>query len=246
MAIYVSGRLVSLSVIVPAFNEQAYIGKTLDHINRSIADVGLDVQVIVVDNGSTDQTADVARASGASVFVEPTRNVARARNTGARASNGETLLFIDADTLVPVGLLSRINEVMSAPACVGGAVDIRYQPASLLIRGYLGMWRLLGNALGMAQGAAQFCRRDVYLALRGYDETLFMGEDLDFYWRLRRLAKRTRQTVCPIFDLQVVPSCRRFDAWPIWKTVVWTNPLFILLLQRRQKAWTGWYQDPPR
>jgi hypothetical protein len=98
----------------------------------------------------------------------------------------------------------------------------------------------------MAQGATQFCRHDLLLGLNGYDETLFMGEDVDFYWRLKRIAKQQNGSVVFIEDLRVVPSARRFDQWPLWRTVVWTNPLFILLFQRRRTCWHGWYKAAPR
>jgi hypothetical protein len=98
----------------------------------------------------------------------------------------------------------------------------------------------------MAQGAAQFCRRESFLALGGYDETIYMGEDVDFYWRMRRAARRGGRRVCYITDMRVIPSPRRFDRWSIWKTLLWTNPLLIALLRRRKGAWRGWYEDVPR
>ncbi len=75
----------------------------------------------------------------------------------------------------------------------------------------------------MAQGATQFCRKDVFAALNGCDETLFMGEDVDYYRR-----------------------DRRFDQWGLWRTLIWTNPLFILVFRRRKAAWHGWYKEVPR
>ena len=98
----------------------------------------------------------------------------------------------------------------------------------------------------MAQGATQFCRRDVFAHLRGYDESLFMGEDVDFYLRLRRYGRRTAREVVIVDDLRVTPSCRRFDQWPLWRTLVWTNPLVIAPLRRVKSAWPGWYEAPLR
>jgi hypothetical protein len=49
-----------------------------------------------------------------------------------------------------------------------------------------------------------------------------------------------------IEDTKVVTSCRRFDQWPLWRTLIWTNPLLITLFQRHQAAWRGWYEDAPR
>jgi glycosyltransferase involved in cell wall biosynthesis len=239
-----------ISVVIPAFNEEAYLGETLASLNRAKAilrDEGsLPAEIIVVDNASDDSTADVARALGAMVTRERHHNVANVRNAGARFSNGDVLVFVDADTIVPDKLLSRIVQVMSDATCLGGAVDTDYRPTKLTSKAYLQFWRMLGKITGMAQGATQFCRRDLFLALNGYDESLFMGEDVDFHWRLKRMAKRQNGSVVLIEDLRVVPSTRRFDQWRLWRTLVWTNPLFILLFRRRRTCWHGWYKAAPR
>jgi glycosyltransferase involved in cell wall biosynthesis len=239
-----------ISVVIPAFNEEAYLGRTLAGLGRAavflLGKENLTTELVVVDNDSSDSTADVARASAAAIVKEMQHNVAKVRNTGARAADGDVLVFVDADTLVPDELLWRIVEVMSEPSCFGGAVDTDYRPVRLSSKIYLRFWRIVGNLTGMAQGATQFCRRDVFLELNGYDETLFMGEDVDFYRRLKRLAKRRRGGISFIEDVQVVPSSRRFDQWGLWRTLVWTNPLFILLFRRRKAAWHGWYKEVPR
>ncbi len=239
-----------ISVIIPAFNEEAYLEQTLASLNRAKAALEIQTshtaEIIVVDNASNDSTADVARALGATVTTETQHNIARVRNSGARFSTGDILVFVDADTVVPDELLSRIVAVMSDASCYGGTVNPDHRPRKITVKVYLRLWRLLGHLLGMAQGATQFCRRDLFFALNGYDETLFMGEDVDFYWRLTGLAKRQGSHVILIKDLSVIPSTRRFDQWRLWRTLVWTNPLFILLFQRRKTWWRSWYQTTPR
>ena len=86
------------------------------------------------------------------------------------------------------------------------------------------MWRVLARLTGMAQGATQFCRRSVFEQVGGYDEGAWIGEDVDFYWSLKKLAKRSNRTVRFIRNMRVRPSSRRFDKWPIWKILIWTNP----------------------
>ena len=133
-------------------------------------------------------------------------------------------MFVDADVIVPPTLLDEIRKVMSDPDCVGGAVDIDYRPKRLSMRIYLRGWRLLARLTGMAQGATQFCRRDVFEQVGGYDEGVWIGEDVDFYWSLKRSAKARNRKVEFIRHTRVRPSSRRFDKWPFWKTLVWTNP----------------------
>jgi glycosyltransferase involved in cell wall biosynthesis len=240
----------SLSVIIPAFNEERFLGETLQRLQEAVrvlrSGEARSVQILVVDNASTDRTATVARGLGAQVIPEPVRKIARARNAGARCAQGDTLFFLDADTLVPPPVLSRVAAVMINPLCVGGAVDVLHRPLRASLRLYLRFYRLLGRLTGMAQGAAQFWDRGCFCQQGGYDETIFMGEDVDFYWRMSRAARRQGKRVCYVNDLQVVASPRRFDHWPLWKTLLWTNPLVITLLRRRQRPWRGWYEDVPR
>lgn len=125
-------------------------------------------------------------------------------------------------------------------------MDTEYRPKKRSIRAYVGLWRILGRVAGMAQGATQFCLRDTFTSLAGYDESLFMGEDVDFYWRLRRHARHVGGHVRFIDELKVVPSCRRFDRWALWRTLIWTNPLVIAPLRRARFMWRGWYDAPLR
>jgi glycosyltransferase involved in cell wall biosynthesis len=240
----------SISVIVPAYNEEKYLGETLKSIQRAteflLKKDGMSTEIIVVDNGSTDSTSDIASSFGATVVNETKHNVATVRNAGASFAKGHVLVFIDADTIVPEKLLWRINEVMASPSCFGGAVDTDYLPAKTSIKIYLQLWRLLGKLAGMAQGATQFCRREVFVSIRGYDESLHMGEDVDFYRRLNLFAQRRKGDVCFIEDIRVVPSARRFDQWSFWRTLICTNPLYVLAFRRKEKAWRGWYKVMPR
>jgi len=240
----------SVSVVIPALDEAAFVGPALDAIRAAFAvpatcPVVL-TDLLVVDNGSRDATADIARAHAAKVVFEPVRGVARARNTGARAASGSVLLFLDADTIVPLSFGPALGECVADPHCVGGAFATEQRPRRVVIRAYLGLWRALGRVLGMAQGAAQFCRREPFESLGGYDESLHMGEDVDFYWRLKRLARGQAMRTKFVQHVRVSTSARRFDQWPLWKALLWTNPVFVGLLRRRARIWRAWYETPPR
>jgi len=239
-----------ISVVIPAFDEEGCLRETLTHLNRARLllqqELHLEAEVIVVDNGSNDLTASVARTFNAYVASENDHNIAKVRNTGARISSGDILVFLDADTTVPQKLLSRVVQEMSDFTCIGGALDTDYRPKKRMVKLYLQVWRIMGTLTGMGQGATQFCRKDAFFALNGYDETLFMGEDVDFHWRLKHFAKSQNNRVATIEDVRVVPSTRRFDQWPLWRTLIWTNPLFIWIFRRRPRCWAGWYMSAPR
>ena len=239
-----------ITILIPAFNEEAYLPSTLHSIQAAVArlpaQAAADIEIIVVDNNSTDETTAVARRMGAVVLHEPVQSIARARNTGARHAGGDVLVFIDADVAIPQTLLSVIHATMSDSDCIGGGVDVEYRPQRFSMRLYLAAWRILARLTGMVQGAAQFCRVDAFEKIRGYDERTWIGEDVDFYWNLRRFAKTSRRTVRLIRSPCVRPSTRRFDKWPLWKILIWTNPLFIILFRHWKAAWSGWYSKAMR
>ncbi len=93
-----------LSLIIPACNEEAYLGATLEAARQAG-----DVEVVVVDNASTDRTAAVATSFRAKVVRESQRSIARARNAGAANATGDVLVFLDADTIVPERFFQRIG-----------------------------------------------------------------------------------------------------------------------------------------
>jgi glycosyltransferase involved in cell wall biosynthesis len=233
-----------MSVIIPACNEEHYLPSTLAAIQSArVFASEQQVDVIVVDNDSTDDTPRTAARGGAIVLHEPLRNIGRARNRGAAAARGECFVFVDADILIPERLFRDIARSLEDPACIGGAVDARQDSKRIVVQMYLRFWRLVGRIGGMAQGATQFCRREAFEELGGYDESLWMGEDVDFYWRMKKLARRNRGHVAMLRDVHVLPSPRRFDQWPLWKILVFTNPVFALLFRRRRRAWRDWYDQ---
>jgi len=238
---------VKFSVIVPAYNEQAWIGHTLRRVQRAIDVAGRDMyELIVVDNASSDRTAAVAEENGARVIREQHRGVGRARNRGAAAATGDVLIFIDADTLVPDQLLVRIREVIAQPAVIGGAVDIKYTAQRRAVRWYLAVEHIVGMLAHTARGATQFCWREVFNSIGGYDPALWMNEDIDFYRRLAKYARKNGREVKLIGDIFVEPSTRRFDRVPLSWIIRRSNPLDAWLNRKRREMWSEWYDKPIR
>ena len=152
-----------LSIIVPAFNEERYLAGTLRAIHEALSCID-EYEVIVVDNASVDRTQVIARESEARIVSESVHNISRVRNCGGRSAAGDVLVFVDADTTVPVELFTKIRELMQDPACAGGAVAVKYGPSERRwVRYYLRLWLFLGTFSKMRQGATQFCRRSVFL-----------------------------------------------------------------------------------
>ena len=88
-----------LSVVIPAYNEEKLVRATLEAIHAACAEIN-ECEVIVVDNESTDRTAEIAASSGAKVITESIHSIARVRNRGAEEALGDVIVFIDADTII--------------------------------------------------------------------------------------------------------------------------------------------------
>ena len=237
----------SLAVVIPAYNEEAYLGATIQALR-----VALDyafpshqssTEIIVVDNASTDSTHLVALEHGCRVVREPRTGIAIARNAGAQNTSAEVVLFLDADTIVPIPIIASMMEFMSNSTSAGGAFVADYRPAKRTLRVYNWLWSFYARWRNMMQGVAQFCRLEIFNAIGGYDETIYMGEDNDFYWRLCAYARQEGLVTWVPQDLRVVPSTRRQDQWPLWKYLLLTNPISAMLARRSRSFWRDWYGD---
>ena len=89
---------IAISFVVPAHNEQASLPRTLQAIHDSARPTGQSYEIVVVDDASTDGTAEIARQHGAAVISVHHRQIAATRNSGGRAARGERIFFVDADT----------------------------------------------------------------------------------------------------------------------------------------------------
>lgn len=240
----------SLSVVIPAYNEEAILGATLAKVRAAcevaVADGYAAPEVIVVDNASTDATHAIAASSGVRVIIEPVPGIAAARNAGGRKATSDVLFFLDADTEIPPEALSAILTAMQDGRCIGGAPATRYDYRKRTLRPYMAMWALVAKRARMSQGVGQFVTAEAFRALDGYDTRLRMAEDTDFYWRLQDLANERDCDLRFLAEVTIVPSSRRLDEWPIWKTILWTNPLVTRFMLRSPRFWRAWREDTVR
>ena len=101
-----------ISVILPCLNEEEAVGKVVDDARQALDALHTEGEVIVVDNGSTDRSADVAAAHGAVVVEEPERGYGRAYLTGLARAQGDFLVMADADGTYPIGELGKFVELL--------------------------------------------------------------------------------------------------------------------------------------
>jgi len=166
-----------ISFIVPAHNEQAGIGRTLQAINDSARVVGQPYEIIVVDDASTDATAEVARQYNATVLPVNPRQIAATRNSGGRAAHGERLFFVDADTTINPRAVASALRYMDKGAAGGGATVWVEGIVPLYIRLIAFLGAIPAKLVGFTGGAFMFCTRAAFYATGGFDERLYWGEE---------------------------------------------------------------------
>jgi len=217
-----------ISLVIPAWNEAAYLPRLLDSIAAAqdrYRGGPQAVQVIVADNGSTDPTAALALARGCCVVPVARRLIAAARNGGAAAATGDLLAFADADFRLHPETFNYLAAVMQHPGYIGGATGLtmeRWSP------GIAATWYTIMPALWLfgMDGGVWFCRRCDFEALGGFDETVPLAEDVNFMRRLKRLgaARRPRQRLATHFTARklglapplVLNSSRKWDRHGDW------------------------------
>lgn len=203
-----------LSIIIPAYNEAEELPHTLETLRHGVAAAGRRGEIIVVDNASADTTAEIARSHGAHVVHEPHRQISRARNTGARASNGDWLLFVDADTRPPPQLLAGVLEHLNNDACGGGAL-LAFEgttPSGLYNHGTRA-WNALAQRMNLAAGCFVFARRDAFEAVGGFDERLYAGDEVIFSRRMQRWGLRYGGRPFVIIQSPPVLTSQRKAQW---------------------------------
>lgn len=198
------------SIVVPAYNEAAYLPATLDSLQHQ--DYTGPYEIVVVDNNSTDDTARIAAERGVRVLQEGRQGVCAARQTGSLAAVGEIIVSADADTLYPPGWLSAVDRTLTSSAeIVAVAGPCRYENAQWWTRafpaGLFGLVARLSAVTGVVLYASATNIAMRRTAFPGYDLTLTQGGDeLDLLRRLRRQGR-------VVWDQHnaVVTSSRRFD-----------------------------------
>jgi glycosyltransferase involved in cell wall biosynthesis len=191
-----------ISVIVPAYNEENYLRPTLLAIRSAAENLAavreVHAELIVVDDGSIDNTAAIATSLADAVVTGSRSGIGAARNCGAATAAGGLLVFIDADTIVHPSALVSIHSAWEAGARVG-ALAPYYTSDRFLLRVHFAFWRWYARRHQMTQGVCQFVDRELFAELGGYRSDLFMAEDTDFYHRalvlLRTVGEAHRCTV---------------------------------------------------
>jgi glycosyltransferase involved in cell wall biosynthesis len=219
-----------ISVIIPAHNEEAYLEKTLTALRNQDYTA---VEIIVVANGCSDRTAEVARGRCHRLIILSQKSLGVARNLGARMAQGELLIFLDADTLLEPDGLSVISSQFTrgvAAGTVKGEPDSRRWPYRLIyfLKNFIHWSGLHSGSSGVI-----VCWRDDFVQLGGFDEALEVRENSELMRRLSRFGKYRY-----IGSTRAITSMRRYErrgvlrmCW-LW-TRLWAQSFFSDLRNRK-------------
>jgi len=228
-----------VSVVVPAYNEETLLPACL----RSLADQDFsgELEILVVDNASTDGTAAVARAAGVRVIEEPRRGYAAALACGFRNATGAIVATTDADTVVPLDWISRIaREYDKHPdvVAVGGEIVFANPNplARVLTKGILPIVNRIDRRCRKGPhlwGANFSVRRSAFLEAGGWDSRFNMQADTELSERLRRIGR-----VVLLEDLRVATSSRRWNRSFFQSTFLFASN-FVCFQALGRPLWQG-------
>ena len=226
-----------LSFIVPAHNEEHELPATLRALRTAANAAGEPYEIVLVDDASTDATAEIADRAGARVLPVQFRQIAAVRNAGARVASGDILFFVDADTQIAPGHVTAAVAAL-ASGCVGGSARVALdREVPLWARIFLRTFSFFYFAANLGVGAFLFMQRESFEAAGGFDEQYFAGEEAYLSMALKKLG--------PIKILRepIVTSARKIRMHS--PRFVLAQSLFIFFggkraLRRRQKL-DLWY-----
>jgi len=232
----------SITFVIPAFNEERLIPLAIQSIREEMAGRPNDYEILVVDNASTDRTAEVAAERGARVVQELKRGIVPARQAGYLHAKYDLLANIDADNAVPAGWLDKALGALDPATVVvtGPLVYPEFSPLmQVLTKFFYFLGRISHHTLGtMVQGGNFIVRKSALDAVGGYNtDVVFFGEDTDFAVRIAMVGN-----VKLVPKMWVYSSARRFQVDGIVLTT-WRYILNYLTVTFLGKPVTTEYQD---
>ena len=216
-----------LSFVIPAYNEENYVGICLESVFREIKASDFDVEVIVVNNASKDRTKEVALGyPGVKVVDEFEKGLVRARRAGYLASTGDIIANVDSDATLPEGWLKKVfAQFEKDPELVALSGPYIYPEMSKTVNFFVALYYRVGymghlfnhyvlKSGAVLQGGNFIVRRTAMEKIGGFDTSIeFYGEDTDVARRIQRVGR-----VNFTFDLPMYTSSRRFDGDGFFKT----------------------------
>ncbi len=203
-----------ISVIIPAHNEEKYIGRCIESISRAAVRAPGNVEIIVVCNRCTDRTAEIAGANGARVLFNGDRCIAKVRNDGIAAAEGEIIVTIDADNRMTEGTLEEICRLLGSGRYIGGGAPIRFERYSFPLWCNDILCRVSFRLTGLYSGIF-WAEKDSFEAIGGFTEQKAM-EDVATAKALKRCGKTRGKKYTVLRENHLINSTRKFDELGDW------------------------------
>jgi glycosyltransferase involved in cell wall biosynthesis len=237
---------VKISIVVPAFNEEKLIGASLRQIKsaaKAFLAKGWDIELIVCDNNSTDRTAELARVEGARVVFEPINQIARARNRGAQAAEGDWLVFVDADSHPGWGLFEEVAREIQTGSCLAGGCTVKMDEPGIFGGLLLRVWNCISRVNRWAAGSFIFCEAAAFGQIGGFNQELFVAEELDLSKRLKKLAKATSKRFVILHRHSIMTSARKLHLYSRMEYLRFLAQMILRPNQtvRQREACPHWY-----
>lgn len=182
----------TVSIVIPARNEAECIGQCLGAIRGMRTSVA-GVEIVVVDNNSTDRTADISRTYGATVVTKKEGTIGSLRNAGAKVSKGDFIAFLDADCIVPPDWIEKALVILAGDRkSVAGFRMTIPSDANWVARSWDSLFskRDITAEVEWLPSGNMIMAREAFLLTGGFDEKLETNEDCDLCFRLRKLGFR--------------------------------------------------------
>ena len=211
----------TFSVVIPAHNEEKYIGKCLRSIKSASKYVSGGVEMIVVANRCTDRTAAIAKHYGARVLTNDDKCISAIRNTGIRAAKGRIIVTIDADSMMTKYSLAEIKTMLESGNYIGGGTNPKFDRMSVGIAfsaAYvaLNLLPVMIKNGGYLSGAMFWFYKKDFETVGGFDESLVSLEDMDFAVRLNAFGRKHGKKYGTLKKSYILTSARKFDRFGDW------------------------------
>lgn len=189
-----------ISIIIPTFNEADQIAQTIGKTQTARGEYP--IEIIIVDGGSTDDTVNIAKKSGATTVLSKKKGRAAQMNIGAAISKGEILYFLHADSIPPNNFTSYITQAFKGKS-IGGCFMLEFDHKHWFLKANCWFTRFNINAFRFGDQSL-YVSKDVFQQTHGFREDLLMMEDQEIIHRIKRHGK------FEVMNAAVTTSARKY------------------------------------